>query len=493
MKREFLTNIFFLLFINLLIKPFYLFGIDRGVQNAVGTDEYGMYFVLLGFTYLFQIFNDFGLQNYNSRNISQYRHLLPKYFPNLLLFKLIMGLVFLFILGFSAWLTDYIPQYTLLLFCIAINQILVSLIFFLRSNIVGLGYYRTDAIVSILDKVLMILICGALLWGPWIQGPFQLMWFVYAQMFSLGLTGLLAFFWVYGKLPVFRFKWQPAFLLLILKESYPYGLVVFLMTIYTRIDSVMLEKLLPDGKFEAGVYASAYRILDASNMIGFLFAGLLLPMFARMLKIKERIEPLVESSLQMIWTGAITLCVVCYFFQENIMLLLYNEATVYWGEVLGYLMISFIAVSGTYIFGTLLTANDSMKQMNFIFIISILLNIVLNAWLIPTYKASGAAIATSVTQSFAMLAQVYLAVRILHLQLPASILFRVFIFSFGLILISYGVRIYIPVIWWWQLGSILALAGGLALVSGMLSPRVIMASLGQGLKSKSSRNQLDQD
>ena len=140
------------------------------------------------------------------------------------------------------------------------NQLLVSLIFFLRSNIAGLGYYKTDGVVSVLDKVLMIIICGGLLWGEWLAGPFQIMWFVYAQMLSLGLTVLLAFFWVYRRIPRLHFKWQPAFILLILKESYPFALVIFLMTIYTRIDSVMLEKLLPDGKYEAGVYASAYRI-----------------------------------------------------------------------------------------------------------------------------------------------------------------------------------------------------------------------------------------
>ena len=100
----------------------------------------------------------------------------------------------------------------------------------------------------------------------------------------------------------------------------------------------------------------------------------------------------------------------------------------YWGEVLGYLMISFVAVSGTYIFGTLLTANNSMKRMNLIFLASIILNVLLNVWLIPSYKASGAAIATSLTQLFAMFAQVYLAIRLLdsggfRCEFPCELLF----------------------------------------------------------------------
>jgi len=33
MKRKFINNLGFLLFLNLLVKPFWIFGIDRTVQN----------------------------------------------------------------------------------------------------------------------------------------------------------------------------------------------------------------------------------------------------------------------------------------------------------------------------------------------------------------------------------------------------------------------------------------------------------------------------
>ncbi|NRA49561.1 MAG: oligosaccharide flippase family protein [Phaeodactylibacter sp.] len=94
MKREFLINIIFLLTANLLIKPFYLFGIDRTVQNTVEGDGYGLYFTLFNFTFIFQIVNDFGIQNFNNRNIAQHRHLIDKYFPNILVLKAGLGIVF---------------------------------------------------------------------------------------------------------------------------------------------------------------------------------------------------------------------------------------------------------------------------------------------------------------------------------------------------------------------------------------------------------------
>ena len=40
MQRTFLTNLALLLVLNLLVKPFFILGIDAGVQDAGGTEAY---------------------------------------------------------------------------------------------------------------------------------------------------------------------------------------------------------------------------------------------------------------------------------------------------------------------------------------------------------------------------------------------------------------------------------------------------------------------
>ena len=77
MNREFLLNISFLILINVIIKPFYILAIEVNVQNSVGPEAYGSYFALFNFCFLFQIINDLGIQNYNSRNIAQNHNQLP--------------------------------------------------------------------------------------------------------------------------------------------------------------------------------------------------------------------------------------------------------------------------------------------------------------------------------------------------------------------------------------------------------------------------------
>ncbi len=66
----------------------------------------------------------------------------------------------------------------------------------------------------------------------------------------------------------------------------PYALLSLLMTFYTRMDAVLLRELLVDGDIQNGIYASAYRLLEAANMMASLVAMLLLPMFSKMIASK---------------------------------------------------------------------------------------------------------------------------------------------------------------------------------------------------------------
>ncbi len=445
MNREFLINIVLLVSINLLIKPFYIFGIDRTVQNTVSDGEYGLYFSLFGFTFLFQIINDFGLQQFNNRNIAQHPFLLQKYFPRLLIIKILLNLIYLFVIFISAWIVGYEIEIFPLILYIGINQILISLVLFLRSNITGLGLYRTDSLLSGLEKTFLILICAVLLWGDLFEQPFRIEWFIWAQTVSWSLTALVAF-WVirrssgalhFSGLGNLRKHFKPLFILAILKKSYPFALVILLMTIYTRIDSVMIERMLPDGKQEADVYAAAYRLLDAVNVVGVLFAGLLLPMFANLLKKKESVQSLVELSIKMIWAGAIPLAIATFFFKEEIMFWLYVKATPYYGQVLGYLILTFIAVCGIYIYSTLLTANASLKKMNWLFVISIILNVLLNYFLIKNFKASGAAVATLVTQFFVLFCKMILCKTEINIHYKWRMVLQVLGFTVSIVFLSF--------------------------------------------------------
>lgn len=426
MNREFAGNAVLIVTLNVLVKSFYLFGIDRTVQNILPEGEYGLYFTLFNFAFLFQIISDFGLQNFNARQLSQSRHLLSKYFPYLLSLKLGLGLLFVIftvVAGYVWGFRDTMVWWMLL--GITVNQLLQTFILFLRSNLAGLGLYRLDSWMSVVDKSLLVLIGGALLWTPSWRAQFTITWFILAHTLAYLLTISVLCYLLYPRLGRLRWQWRPAQLWSFLRQSAPYALVVFLMTAYTRLDAIMIEKLLPNGAIEADRYASAFRLLDAANLGGFLLAGLLLPMFARLLKTSSSIRPLTRLAISTVWSGAITVALAVYFFATPVMTALYTDGNAYSGEILQWLMLTFIPMSGGYVYGTLLTANANLRPMNYIFAVGIVLNVSLNLLLIPRYAAVGAAIATFVTQCFTFLAQVLLALRLLELKFAPALLTRI--------------------------------------------------------------------
>lgn len=461
MNRDFIVNLLFLITLNLLVKSFYLFGIDRVVQNTVEAGPYGLYFAFFNLTYLFQIVNDFGIQHYNNRNIARHNQLLEKYFTNILVLKTGLGLLFLFLLVVAAVVLGYqLPQIPLLLW-IGFNQVLVSFIFYLRSNISGLGYYRLDSFFSVMDKLFMILFCGGLLLVPASREAFKIEWFVWTQSLSFFLTAAIAFVWIRSRIKTLRIRIRPAMLLLIIKRSYPFSLIILFMAIYTRTDGVMIERLLEEGAYQAGLYASAFRLLDAANMLAILFPTLLLPMFSKMLARRAPIGELTHLGLKTIWAGAISGALAVYFYRTEIMMLLYDSGNAYSGQILGYLMLTFIAMSGTYIYGTLLLANNNTRALNMLFAGSVVVNIALNFILIPTHQALGAALATLITQTGVFVGECLLSYRLLPLKPDRDVFIRSTLLIGGILLIHLLVLPFFNGSWMFKF--LLGLAGGLLL------------------------------
>jgi O-antigen/teichoic acid export membrane protein len=401
MNREFLINLIFLLVINAIIKPLYIFGIDRTIQNVTGQD-YGIYFTLLSFTYLFQMLNDFGLQNFNIRTLSMHPHTIGRYFPGILQLKIFLAAIFIALVYTLAYLLGYEAYYFELLGWIVLIQILSSLLLYLRSNMAGLGKYRYDSLFSVLDKLLLIFIVGYFLCTEHLRSAFRIEWFLYIQVASISLVCLAAIVVLRKDLAGLKWKWNYPILVAILKESYPYAIIYILMMIYTRIDAVMIERLLPDGVHESYLYASGYRLLDAANMVTYLFIGLLLPMLTRMIAGKEALQPLFSTGIKLIAISTMMLALPLWFFATPIMELLYIDGSAYTGDIVRMLFIGHALIAMAHILGALMVASGQVASLNIIYIVGIGVNLLLNFILIPHFKALGAAFSTAVTEGIVL-------------------------------------------------------------------------------------------
>jgi O-antigen/teichoic acid export membrane protein len=438
MRRFFAKNLLFVLSINFFVKTIWVFMIDRTVQNRVGHASYGTYQALLSLCIIFQTL-DLAITNYNINTVSQSPDKLRKLFPSMLSTKLLMMCIyalFIFSLGLFA---GYSGGEFKLLGGLFIIQSLSSLMVYVRSNIAALQHFKKDSVLSISDKLLMIVICGFLLYAPLTASQFKIEWFIICQIVCYTIAVIFSFFVLYrtsGMLP--HFSWNISETHSIIKQSLPYTLLIFLMGIYTRTDAILIERLCgAAGKTQTGIYAAGFRLLDVSNnMLGILFAGILLPMFGKMLAEKQNVQPVIKLSVNILLPVSFTIAVAAFFFGADIMHLLYHNTTNYDGRVLSWLMASFPAFCMIYIYHTLLTANKNLGLLNIISIAAVAINISLNLYIIPRYNAEGAAVIAFITQSIVALSCILLAGKVM--KLPFNIKWIAAHFGFMLFAIATG-------------------------------------------------------
>jgi O-antigen/teichoic acid export membrane protein len=424
------------------------------VQNLVGAGEYGLFFALFNFSLLLNIVLDFGITNFNNREISRHSQLLSRYFSNIVVIRFLLAVVYLIISFVFALIIGYSDRQLWILSFLVLNQFISSFTLYLRSNLSGLQLFKTDSLLSIADRVIMIVICSILIWGP-LRNKFHIEWFVYAQTIAYTITAIIAFIVVLNKSEFFKPKFEKVFFLSIVKQSYPYALLTLLMSFYYRVDTVMLERLLPDGNVQSGIYAQAFRLLDAANMVPFLFASLLLPIFSRMIKVGESIDSLLRFAFNLLFVVAFSFSIVVIFYREQIMELLYVNHSAESSMVLAILMVSFVFISSIYIFGTLLTANGSLRHLNIVSLLGVIINVFLNIILIPKYKVVGAALASLFTQLIVASLQMLLSCKTFAIKLNLKGVISFLVFTLSSILIVFVLRTFVSS---WYLGLILSFA-----------------------------------
>ena len=396
MRQSFLLNIVLLIGINLLIKPLYLFGIEIPLQNIVGHESYGIYFVFLNLTYLCQLLADLGVQNYNQVQLSDDRERISGLLSGGLHIKAYLSCLFVLVTLSIGYVLGYMWLDGTLFFIVVFNMVLISLFQFFRAHVSGLGLYLQDSLLSALDKLLLIAVMVYFIY--FYDQPIDMHDFAWAQLATLTLSiGI-------GVLVLHR-RWifhRPRMIDIVqhIKRAIPFGWIIALMFLYTRLDAIMIEALMTDGAYQSGLYASAYRLYDMAVMFLYLFAGLLLPMFARSRGDQKSVSTLYHGSLSLNVLLAVFVVVIAIKYADEIMYLLYDETTDYAILTFQLLFLALIFKGSTFITTSYLTANERIRSMSILFAMTILINIGLNYWWINVYGIEGAALATALTHVF---------------------------------------------------------------------------------------------
>lgn len=440
--------------LNLLIKPIWVLT-EMEVQDMVGHGAWGTYAAALSLGFLFLALADLGINYYATKQLAADAGVLQAQFPQLMALKLILLLLYPPLMyGLGAAL-GYEPAQRELLFWLCLVQGGAQLMEFFRANFRALQRFGLDALLSVFDRVVLLgLVVGLFLTHLTIEN------FVYARLAAVGLSVLFFYgvlTYLYGWLRP-RLHRPTAWKLL--RGSLPFAAMVVLYSVHDKVDQVMLERMA--GDVPTGLYAAAYRWLDAFSM----YLWIILPMFfARFAHYPDQwAEQEKLLRLGQLVTGIpLTFVAIFFWFWGEKLFFLYDQSTspaeleVMVSSLQG-LGVALFLNGNLAVFSTLLTSTGHERYVNRIIGGSIVLNILLNLWLIPILGALACAWTT--VASFALGGGGYLWY--IQRRLPVGIPWR----SLGRLLLSAVVLVItfaaLPITdlpWWGQT----LLAGGVYL------------------------------
>ncbi len=221
--------------------------------------------------------------------------------------------------------------------------------------------------------------------------------------FSYALEGiLLALFsiTIYNKYSENKiYKWEVNLNLakFFLKNSYPLMISVFAVSLYFRLDQIMLKNLLNNMKI-IGEYSAAVKIVELIYIIPTVILNSMFPFF---IKLKTRSNLLYKKYFKITYNLFYVFSIICVlilnFGATIIVKIIYGNKFINASEILKILSFNIIFVSFGMIHSKWLIIKHLEKKNMYSTLLALLTNLILNYYLIKSYGVRGAAIATLVS------------------------------------------------------------------------------------------------
>ena len=217
MERRLFSDLALSLFLNLLIKPLSILYIDAGVQKAVGNEAYGGYFVLFNITVILNIFLDLGINNYSVRYIAQRRSNFEVYAAQIFSLKLLLFLVYVLLVCGAGLLMRISPDAFEHLFFLILIQFIIQFIAFNRAMLTGQHRFREDAVISVTDRTVLIILVGSLI--LFFPENITIESFIIAQLISYSAALFLSFLLLKQKIKLSYFQFKKGIQITLLKKA----------------------------------------------------------------------------------------------------------------------------------------------------------------------------------------------------------------------------------------------------------------------------------
>ena len=365
------------------------------VARYLGPEKFGVFSYAQSLVGLFTVIATLGLDSIVIRELVKDESRRDELIGTAFWMKLFGAILVLILLGIAVNIISNDTQTNVLVFIIA------SATIFQSFNVVDM-YFQSKVMskfvvyANIISLLLSSIVKVALILN---EAPLvAFAWVVFFDSFVLACG--FVYFYTKNNLSLLMWKFNKIVALGLIKDSWLLILSGLVVSIYMKIDQVMIKEML--GSDAVGQYAAAVRLSEAWYFIPMVISSSLFP---AIINAKKGSEELYYARLQklydlMVWM-AIAIAIPMTFMSDWIVELLYGDQYSQTGSVL---MIHIWA--GVFVFlgvasGKWFIVENLQKYSFYRTFAGAVLNVILNFILIPKFGINGAAIATLSSQATA--------------------------------------------------------------------------------------------
>jgi O-antigen/teichoic acid export membrane protein len=361
------------------------------VARYLGPEKYGVLNYALSFVTIFVFLSSFGIDNILVRDLIKNREKNEDIINTAFVLKLIGGLIVIILSTASSILIKNDIYTTVLVFIYSLHLIFVSLSVtdsyfqsILKYKYSFIAQFSSTIFVSILKLILIYIGLGT---G----------WFVLAMVFEIVVSAFILLR-LFKQKSGYKIKLKIDYKLAkqMLLSSWPFILTVAFYLIYTKIDQIMIGKMMDTHAL--GIYSAGVKLAEIWYFIPSIICGVLFPAMINAKLIHDDLyRQRIKKILIFILLIAFSISLFEFIFAKYLILIIFGKAYLQSVSVLKIYTWAGIIVSLIIVMQQYLTIENKTKTIMVSSFLGAFANIILNIFLIPSFGINGAAIATIIS------------------------------------------------------------------------------------------------
>jgi len=362
------------------------------VARYLGPERFGLFSYAQSLVAVFATVATLGLDSIVIRELVRDEKKKDKLLGTAFLLKLIGAILVLLLLAIVMYAQSSDFETIIIVYLIALTTVFQSF------NVIDLYFQSKVLSKFVVFSNLLNLLLSSIIKMVLIYNEAPLITFAFVVLFdSFTLMSGFIFFYFQNKMSVFTWHFDKNLAKSLLKDSWPLILSGLVISVYMKIDQIMIKNMLGDAA--VGQYVAAVRLSEAWYFIP---AVIISSLFPAIINIHSKSKKLYYSRLQnlydlMVWM-AVAIALPITFMSDYLIDFLYGDAYKQAGGVLVIHIWAGVFVFIGFVFSKHLAVKNLTKKAFYRTLLGAVINILLNYILISRYGINGAAIATLLGQ-----------------------------------------------------------------------------------------------